>query len=277
METTREFLGEETAAARDEILVLTIPVEETTSYITGTAGAPKAILEASRQIELFNLEAGIDLEGAGIATVDTGVSTLKDLSLFIKRERETIASCFHCFIGGEHSITPVILEEMEYGDIGIVWLDAHTDMRTEYRGNPSSHACAARNSLPFGKIIEIGVRSASKAEIEFIDSSDSIEIFGSWCADAAAAIESLPDRVYLSLDFDALDPSLIRAVGTPEPGGLGWIEMLEIFDHIFKRKTVVGMDAVELCPGQSDTVSSFTAAKSIYEALTRFVAGKEGR
>jgi agmatinase len=274
METTNDFLGEETASKEDNFFVIAAPVEESTSYITGTAGAPRAILEASRQIELYNYSMGVNLEGAGIATVDSKAKSLVELAAFLRLERERLASGFHCFIGGEHSITPVILEEMRYGDIGIVWLDAHSDLRVEYLGNTRSHACAARNSLPFGNIVEIGVRSVSNGEAQFLKSTDSVKVFGDWSEDARHAIDLLPDRIYLSLDYDAIDPSLIRAVGTPEPGGLSWSDLTGILDHIFDKKTVVGLDAVELCPEESDTASSFTAAKAVYEALTRAVASK---
>ena len=274
METTHDFLGEEAAADGDGILVIAAPVEESTSYITGTAGAPLAILEASRQIELYNFSAGVDLEGAGIATVDSAARTLDELAAFIRLERDTIASGFHCFIGGEHSITPVILEEMRYGEIGIVWLDAHSDLREEYLGNPRSHASAAWNSLQFGNIVEIGIRSVSSGEAQFLAGTDRVSLFSSWNGEAARAIDLLPERVYIAHDYDAIDPSLIRAVGTPEPGGLAWSDLIGIFDHIFDTKTVVGMDAVELCPDESDTASSFTAAKAVYEALTRAVASK---
>jgi agmatinase len=275
MKITHGFLGHEVSAEREEIFVIAAPVEESTSYIEGTAEAPAAIIEASRQIELYNFRAEADLEGAGIATVDTGARSLDDLAAFLRRERERLSGGFCCFIGGEHSVTPVILEEMKYGEIGIVWLDAHSDLREEYQDNPRSHACAARNSLPFGDIVEIGVRSVSRGEAGFIAGNDRVKVFGRWNEGAALAIDELPERVYISLDFDAVDPSLIRAVGTPEPGGLTWDDLLGIFDHIFASKAVVGMDAVELCPGKSDTASSFTAAKAIYEALTLYISGKE--
>lgn len=274
MKKTHGFLGEEAAAEKESIFVLTVPVEESTSYIEGTAGAPAAILEASRQIELYNFGAGVDLEGSGIATVDTGARTLDELAGFLRRERETIAGGFSCFIGGEHSITPIILEEMKFGEIGIVWLDAHADLRGEYMGNPRSHACAARNSLKFGNIVEIGIRSVSRGEVDFLGGDDRVKIFERWNEEAARAVDDLPGMVYLSLDFDVVDPSLIRAVGTPEPGGLTWDDLLGIFDHIFTAKKVVGMDAVELCPDKSDTASSFTAAKAVFEVLTRVVVRK---
>jgi len=275
MKITHGFLGNEVSAAQEEIFVIAAPVEESTSYIEGTAGAPAAIIEASRQIELYNFRADVDFEGAGIATVDSGAGTLDGLASFLRSEKERLSGGFCCFIGGEHSVTPVILEEMKYGEIGIVWLDAHSDLRAEYQDNPRSHACAARNSLPFGDIVEIGVRSVSREEAGFIAGSDRVKVFGRWSEGAARAIDELPERVYISLDFDAIDPSLIRAVGTPEPGGLTWADLLDIFDRVFETRTVVGMDAVELCPDESDTASSFTAARAIYEALTLHLAGKE--
>lgn len=272
MKTNHDFLGEEAAAENENIVVVTVPVEESTSYIQGTAEAPRAILDASRQIELYDISSGTDLEGAGIATCDSGTRRLEGLADFIRNEKDALSGKFACFIGGEHSITPVILERMDYGDIGIVWLDAHADMRAEYLGNPKSHACAARNSLPMGRIVEIGVRSCSREEARFIESCEELSVFRGWGVDAAAAIDGLPDRVYVSLDFDAIDPSLIGAVGTPEPGGLTWKDLMNILDRVFSSKTVVGMDAVELCPRPEDTASSFTAAKAVYEAIVRAAA-----
>jgi agmatinase len=272
MKTNHDFLGEEAAADDEDIVVVTVPVEESTSYIQGTADAPGAILDASRQIELYDISSGTDLEGSGIGTIHSGARTLDELSGFISREKEALRSRFACFVGGEHSITPVILEKMEYGDIGIVWLDAHADMRSEYLGNPKSHACAARNSLPMGRIVEIGVRSASRAEARFIEGCEEVSVFRDWGGDAAAAIDALPERVYVSLDFDSVDPSLIGAVGTPEPGGLTWKDLMDIYDRVFSSKAVVGMDAVELCPRPGDIASSFTAAKAVYEAIVRAAA-----
>lgn len=277
MERCRDFLGPETAGGDESVLVLTVPVELTTSYLPGTARAPEAILEASRQIELYNSAVGVDLEGAGIATVRTGARDRAGLAAFIEANRGEIAGSFHVFIGGEHSITPWILEAMDYGEIGIVWLDAHADLREEYLGDSQSHACAARNSLRFGPIVEIGVRSFSRAERDFIAAGSGVDVLRSWNEQARRAVEALPRRVYLSLDFDAFDPSVIRALGTPEPGGLGWNDFTGILDHLFRSKEIVGMDAVELCPSPQDAASSFIAAKAVYEAVSRHMAGKGSR
>lgn len=274
MDLTHDFLGSEVSGERTRVLILAVPVELTTSYLSGTADAPAAIIEASRQIELYNPSAGIDLEGAGIATVETGARDRASLTEFIDSHRGELSRAFCCFLGGEHSITPWILEAMAYGEIGVVWLDAHADLREQYLGDSQSHACAARNSMRFGPVVQIGVRSWSGAEQEFMRSAPGVATFSRWGEEARAALDALPPRVYLTLDYDALDPSIIRAVGTPEPGGLSWEDLTGILDHVFAAREVVGMDAVELCPSVHDPASDFIAAKAVYEAVSRQLARK---
>ncbi|HSG26859.1 MAG TPA: agmatinase family protein [Candidatus Krumholzibacterium sp.] len=272
MNTGYQFLGEEVAGNGPPLVhIVKVPVELSTSYMKGAADAPDAILEASRQIELYNPLLDLDLEGKGILTLDPGVDSKKGLFSFLDEERERLRSTFTCFIGGEHSITPWILEGMRYGDIGIVWLDAHADLRKEYLGDPESHACAARNSLAYGELVEIGVRSFSSGEKAFMTEEHRVRVHTTWNKDAMKAIDRLPDKVYVSLDFDSIDPSVLRAVGTPEPGGLSWQDLMDIFDHVFSSKKVVGMDAVELCPFPDDEASNFIAAKAVYEAVSRAI------
>ena len=277
MDRSCDFLGEEVGSDAGEVLVIAVPVELTTSYIEGTSSAPEAMIEASRQIELYNPLVDIDLEGSGIHTVRSGARDRDALLRFISENREELDRRFCVFLGGEHSITPWILRGMDYGEIGIVWLDAHADLRAEYLGDRESHACAARNSLAYGPMVEIGVRSFSKEEHDFISSGGGPAVFRSWGEAAARAVDGLPERVYLSLDFDAFDPSELRALGTPEPGGLRWGDLIDMLDHVFGGKMVVGMDAVELCPGEHDRASDFIAAKAVYEAVSRYLARKESR
>jgi agmatinase len=268
------FLGlDDCKAGEARIHLIPVPIEWSTSYRTGTADAPRAIIAASHQIELYNAGLGVDLEGAGIATVKAPLAGKDDLVSFVRTHRERLLDGFACFIGGEHSITPWILEALACRDIGIVWLDAHADLRESYLGETESHACAARNSLRYGSIVEIGVRSYSKAERDFLSKNDGVLVFERWGRDAREAVERLPGRVYLSLDFDGLDPSLLRAVGTPEPGGLSWHELMDLLTVLFEKKTVIAMDAVELCPAAGDETSDFIAAKVVYEAVSRFLKG----
>jgi agmatinase len=278
MKRNHTFLGSEAAGdAGDRVLVVPVPIELSTSYGTGTARAPEAIVSASLQIELYNAGMDIDLEGSGIATVGDAIASRDDLAAFIDRERDALLSVFSCFVGGEHAITPWILEHLDLGEIGIVWVDAHADLRASYQGDAESHACAARNALAFGPIVQIGVRSYSSQERVFLSGTDEVRSFKRLDADARSAVRALPERVYLSIDYDGVDPSLIRAVGTPEPDGLHWGELMELLTFVFSCKTVVAMDAVELCPAPNDEPSNFIAAKVIYEAVSRHLAGRRAR
>ena len=272
MERTFDFLGTEVSGTdRDRVAVVPVPVEWSASYRRGTARAPEAILAASMQIEFYNSALDIDLEGTGIVTLRETFAGKEDIIAFTREHRELFRETFPCFIGGEHSITPWILEGLGYEALGIVWLDAHADMRESYLGEKESHACAGRNALPFGKLVQIGVRSYSSEERDFIRGCAGTRVFGWWNEGAWEAIRRLPDPVYLSIDFDAVDPSILRAVGTPEPGGLQWDELMDLLSFVFANKRVVAMDAVELCPQEHDETSNFIAAKIIYEAISRFM------
>jgi len=272
MERTFDFLGTEVSAAnRDRVAVIPVPVEWSATYGRGTARAPQAILDASMQIEFYNSALDIDLEGAGIVTLREKLERKDDVVAFVREHRELFRETFPCFIGGEHSITPWILEGLGYETLGVVWLDAHADMRESYLGEKESHACAARNALPFGSLVQIGVRSYSSEEREFLRGCAGTRVFGWWNEGAWEAIRRLSDPVYLSIDFDAVDPSIVRAVGTPEPGGLQWDELMDLLTFVFEEKRVVAMDAVELCPTPNDETSNFIAAKIVYEAISRFL------
>jgi agmatinase len=272
MERSFDFLGAEVSGKdRDRVCVVPVPVEWSASYGKGIARAPEAILAASMQIEFYNSALDVDLEGAGIVTARDKLASREDVIAFVREHREFLRETFPCFIGGEHSITPWILEGLGYDALGIVWLDAHADMRRSYLGEKESHACAARNALPFGRLVQIGVRSYSGEERDFIRGCPGTRIFGWWNEGAWEAIRRLPDPVYLSIDFDAVDPSILRAVGTPEPDGLQWDELMDLLSFVFENKRVVAMDAVELAPAEHDETSNFIAAKIVYEAISRHI------
>jgi agmatinase len=273
MERTFDFLGAEVSGEHgDRVAVIPVPVEWSASYGPGTARAPQAILDASMQIEFYNSGLDIDLEKSGIVTLRETIASKADLVSFVRAHRDYFRETFPVFLGGEHSITPWILEGLGYETLGIVWLDAHADMRAQYLGEKESHACAARNSLPFGKLVQIGVRSYSSEERDFLRGCDGTRIFSLWSEGAWEAIRRLPDPVYLSIDFDAVDPSILRAVGTPEPDGLQWDELMDLLSFVFENKRVVAMDAVELAPAEHDETSNFIAAKIVYEAISRYLA-----
>jgi agmatinase len=254
-----------------------IPYEETTTYGKGVGRAPEAIVEASSHVELFDEVLEVDASRGGVLTLRPGITDLQSITQAAKAIRDEHPQAFCGFIGGEHSVTPALLEAFARPNLGVVWIDAHADLRTEFHGRADNHACAGRNSLAYGPIVQVGIRTLAEEEWSFLKSSDRVTAHRHWNDKARADILALPDNVYLTVDFDGFSPEVIRAVGTPEPGGLYWEEVMEILETVFKNKRVVAFDAVELCPNDADHASSFTAARLIYKVLnyhTRYAAKK---
>jgi len=250
-------------------IISLVPYEETTTYGKGTARAPEAIVEASGHVELFDETLHIDASRHGVQTVRPAVTDLASITRHAREIRREHPGSLLGFLGGEHSVTPALIEGVAgEGPLGIVWIDAHADLRASFHGRPDNHACAGRNSLPFGPIVQIGVRALAEEEWDFLRGSDAVSVHARWDAAARDALMALPERVYVTIDFDGFAPEVIRAVGTPEPGGLYWDDVMEILDAVFARKKVTAFDAVELCPSPHDLASSFIAARLVYKVMT---------
>lgn len=245
-----------------------LPYEETTTYGKGTANAPEAIVDASGHVELFDETMKIDASRQGILTLRPEITDLASITRHARDVREKYPEALPGFLGGEHSLTPAVIEGVAEEGMGIVWLDAHADLRKSFYGRPDNHACAGYNSLRFGPMVQIGVRALAEEEWALIQENDAVQTFMHWGEEARAALSALPERVYLSVDFDGFAPEVMRAVGTPEPGGLYWADMMEILDTVFASKQVIAFDAVELCPVESDVASSFIAARLVYKIMT---------
>ncbi|MDH3217799.1 MAG: arginase family protein [Candidatus Krumholzibacteria bacterium] len=244
-----------------------IPYEETTTYKKGTCHGPEAIIEASAHIELPDETLRIDASSFGIETLRPQITDLRSIESHASELAARGDNTLLGFLGGEHSITPAIIQGLRKKDVGIIWVDAHADLRRMYHGREDNHACAGRNSVSFGRIVQIGIRSLAHEEIAYLSRSDRVQSFRYWAEQAKDAIRGLPGVVYLSIDLDGISPTLMRAVGTPEPGGLSWEEILELLDFVFAEKRVCAFDVVELCPGEEDVVSSFTAARLVYKIM----------
>jgi agmatinase len=285
-----EFLALPEEFARREnarVLVLPIPYEATTTYGRGTVRGPRAILEASSQVEFFD-EMRRDEPCRG------GIHTLPPLDCRgtpehvidrIARDAENLAreGRFLLSLGGEHSLTVGAVEGIgrALGPLTVVQVDAHADLREEYEGSPFNHACVMRRIVERHPIVEVGIRALSVEESRFIEETETPVAFadeiraarrsgaGPGVAGAgwmARAIESIKtDRVYLTFDLDGLDPSIMPAVGTPEPGGLLWDEALAFVQALFERREVVAADVVELCPIEGLAAPDFLAARLAYK------------
>jgi agmatinase len=285
-ELPHNFLGlDETAASFDtaRVVILPVPYESTTSYGGGTGHGPRAILEASRYIELYDQE--LDAE-----PWERGIATLPALSLSRAGAEQAIAELrsaydqllaesgdrFVVMLGGEHSITsaPVLAwADRLPSRLSVLQIDAHTDLRIEYEGSPWSHASVMARVMDRADITAVGIRALTREERELARShADRIHIFfaddihsGRDWIDGVLA--TLHEDVYLTFDVDGFDPALVPSTGTPEPGGLQWYPVLELLRRVFTEKRVHAADIVELAPIEGLPAPDFLVAKLLYKMI----------
>ena len=265
-------------------VILPVPLDRTTSYVGGTRNGPREILQASSHMELWDEELGIDVHRAGIFTLpemELPFGELPPLMDEIQRVAGEVLrrDKFLVTLGGEHSITPPLVAAAagRHPGLGVLQIDAHADLRDEYMGTRHNHACAMRRALDYAHVTQVGIRSMSTEEAE-VAASLSTTIFydhsmrqqPSWID---RVIDTLPEMVYLTIDVDGLDPAIMPATGTPEPGGLSWYEILALVLATIERRRVVACDVVELSPLPGIMAPNFLCAKLVYKILTyRFAA-----
>ena len=262
------------------VVVWPVSYEGTVSYGTGTGAGAEAIVDASRNMELYDEETDAEVYRLGIHTTEVTPpaeppeAMMKSL---LERARELVAADkFVCMIGGEHSVSaPVIRAHAErYENLSVLQIDAHADLRDTYDGTPHSHASIMARVVRDLKLpaVQVGIRSISAEEARSLDEFPT-RIF--WAKDIAGrtdwweeAVSGLTENVYLTIDIDGLDPSLVAQTGTPEPGGLGWYEVLGLIRTLARTRRVVGMDLTEYSYVEGFSASAFLCAKLIYKSLS---------
>jgi len=260
-------------------VILPVPFERTTSYGHGTRQGPREILVASSQVELWDEELGADVHRQGIFTLpemDLTALAIDDALAAINQASAAVlaAGKFLIVLGGEHSITPPVVAAAaaRHGTLTVLQIDAHADLRDSYLAERQSHACAMRRTLEHARLVQVGIRNLSREEASVVDGL-ATTVFYDWnMRDNPAWIDRVVDAlgptVYLTVDLDGLDPAMMPAVGTPEPGGLSWRELTALLRRVFERRTVVGCDVVELCPIPGLTAPNFVAARLVYKLLS---------
>jgi agmatinase len=260
-------------------VILPVPLDRTTSYVGGTRNGPREILQASSHMELWDDETGTDVHPVGIFTLpemELPFGELEPLMAEIRRVAAEILDRgkFLVTLGGEHSITPplVAAAAAAHPGLGVLQIDAHADLREAYMGTPFNHACAMRRSLEYAPVTQVGIRSLSAEEAAAAPALRTTIFYdhamrrdSGWIE---AVIDTLPDPVYITIDVDGLDPGIMPATGTPEPGGLSWYEALALLRATIERRTVVACDVVELSPLPGVIAPNFLCAKLIYKILT---------
>jgi len=281
-------IAEEEFSSFDNSRIIVWPVsyEGTISYGGGTGKGAAAIIDASRNMELYEDETDAEVYKLGIHTVGESPSIdppERMMSSLYERAQQLVSSGkFVTMIGGEHSVSaPVIRAHAEkYPNLSILQIDAHADLRDTYDGTPYSHASIMARVVKDLKIpaVQVGIRSISAEEVRALDDLPT-RIF--WARDIVGrddwwddAVEGLTENVYLTIDIDGLDPSLVSATGTPEPGGLGWYDAIGLIRTLARNRNVVGMDLTEYSYVEGQSASAFLCAKLIYKTLA-FVFEKE--
>lgn len=281
---TKNFLGleeEYSSFKKAKAVILQVPYDKTTTYIHGTSAGPAAIIDSSKYLERFDEELNQETFKIGLHTMEPlAVEGLEPEALLEKVRVSTAdilkANKFPILLGGEHSVSIGAVKAVKeaYPDLSVLQLDAHYDMRDTYFGSKLNHGCVARRISEICPIVQVGMRSYSKEEKDFLTSQPngkikSISVYDiletpMWKDKASA---SLSEHVYVTLDLDVFDPSMVPATGTPEPGGMGWYEAIDLLKEVAKDKKVVGFDIVELCPIKGNIASDFLAAKLLYRLL----------
>lgn len=262
---------------RSKIAIMPVSYDLTASYKPGASMGPKAIIDASRYMETYDDETGKEIYKLGIYTVEEIKPVGPKPEEVIERvEKETTAILragkFPVILGGEHSITlgPVRAFKKRFKNFSVLQLDAHRDLRDRFHGSKYSHACIAKRIIELTSLTQVGIRSLSCDEA--VKESKNLKTFfmkdmignEDWIE---GAIDSLDNKVYVTIDMDAFDPSIMPSVGTPEPGGMGWYEALALLKRLSQEKEVVGFDVVELCPILGNISPDFLTAKLIYKFL----------
>jgi agmatinase len=271
------------------VLVWPVSYEGTVSYGTGTGRGAEAIIDASRNMELYDEETDAEVYKLGIHTLDESPELeppARMMASLYQRARDLVATGkFIAMIGGEHSVSaPVIRAHAErYPDLSVLQIDAHADLRDQYDGTPHSHASIMARVTRDLRLpsVQCGIRSISAEEARALDDLPT-RIF--WARDIVGrtdwwetAVSGLTDNVYLTIDIDGLDPSLVAQTGTPEPGGLGWYETIGLIRTLARNRRVVGMDLTEYSYVEGFDASAFLCAKLIYKSLAFIFEGQTER
>lgn len=261
------------------VVILPVPVDRTTSYVGGTRNGPREILVASSHMELWDEELGVDIHDIGLYTLPEMELPFGELAAVmdeIQRVAYEIVARdkFLMTLGGEHSITPplVAAAAQRHPGLSVLQIDAHADLRDSYMGTIHNHACAIRRVLDVAPVTQVGIRSLSSEEAAVLPRLKTRVFYdGTMRQDPTwvdQVVDSLGDPVYITIDVDGLDPAIMPATGTPEPGGLSWYEALSLLRAVTTRRRVVACDVVELSPIPGLVAPNFLCAKLVYKILT---------
>lgn len=269
--------GEPSSYQKSAVTILPIPYDATASFNSGARWGPEAIISVSRELEEYDIELKWDPSSKGIYTEYAIEPHMGGPEKMMDRVTSAVAPLVDdgklvVTLGGDHSVTIGAVKAFvsKYKDLSVLYLDAHGDLRHTYMGTTLGHASVARRLLEMCTVVLVGVRNMSAEESEFID-TNKIPCYSYIGMQKELPIDSiigsLSSNVYISIDLDVFDPSIMAAVGNPVPGGIGWYEMLRLLYRVTSARNIVGFDVMELVPNEGPKSCAFTAASLVYKLI----------
>jgi len=280
---------EYTHAENAGVQIIPVPYDATSTYRKGADKGPRAMIDASAQVEWYDIETGGEHYRQGIHTQQPIVCNQDDPVHLAPLVRQRVQAALDgdklpIVLGGEHSVTIGAVEAAaaRFSEISTLQIDAHGDTRDSYHGSTHNHACVMARAREHGPIVQVGIRAIDRQELDAMDRER--VYFAHDIARSVRAnddvwmdrvIEQLGEHVYLTIDLDALDPSILPSTGTPEPGGLDWNTVNQLIRKVARARNIVAFDVVELCPNPNHHASDFIAAKLVYRVMCEILAARK--
>ena len=279
MKTNQTYAGipqEYGNLATSKIVIIPVPYDGTSTWQKGADKGPQAFLDASENMELYDIETDSEVYKEGVFLADA-ITENESPEAVVEAVHQTTKKYinrnkFVTVFGGEHSISIGTIRAFNecFPNLTVLHIDAHADLRKEYEGSSCNHACAVYEANQTTNLVQVGIRSMDISEkremnLDKVFFAHDMAVNEDWMDDV---IDQLTSNVFITFDLDALDPSILPSTGTPEPGGLFYYETLEFLQRVFDEKNVVGFDMVELCPNENEKSSDFLAAKLFYKMLS---------
>ena len=262
-----------------KVMLVTVPYDGTSTWGKGADKGPELFLDASENMELYDIETATEpyLEGvylAGEVTEDSSPEAMTEAVYQKTKEMLQYEDKFFTLFGGEHSVSIGSIRAVgeKYENLTVLQLDAHTDLRPEFHGSTSNHACAVFEANQKHNLVQVGIRSCDVEEMQYVPKGQcfwahEIAENPNWIEDVLSKVSG---NVYITIDLDAFDPSIAPSTGTPEPGGLAWYPTLKLLRKVFEKCNVVAFDIVELMDSANPKPTAFLAAKLYYKMLAYY-------
>ena len=284
MKTYAGIPEENATLENSKVMLVTVPYDGTSTWGKGADKGPELFLDASENMELYDIETATEpyLEGvylAGEVTEDSSPEAMTEAVYQKTKEMLQHEDKLFTLFGGEHSVSIGSIRAVgeKYENLTVLQLDAHTDLRPEFHGSTSNHACAVFEANQKHNLVQVGIRSCDVEEMQYVPKGQcfwahEIAENPNWIEDVLSKVSG---NVYITIDLDAFDPSIAPSTGTPEPGGLAWYPTLKLLKKVFEKCNVVAFDIVELMDSANPKPTAFLAAKLYYKMMAYYHLSKK--